>query len=74
MTYSNDSHIETLDQAKAFLDYIINEREISILPEENENLTVKDLHLFDRLTEEAQSVCEREGVDLLEIVASLVKK
>lgn len=74
MEYTNDTHIETIEQVKEFMRYLTSERELSILPEENENLTVKELNLFDRLTEEALAVCEKEGVDLYELVQQEMKK
>lgn len=74
MEYNSESHIENIDQVKDFLRYLTSDGDISILPEENEHLTVKELHLFDRLTEEALSVCEREGVDLYALTSSALEQ
>lgn len=83
MTYTQQSHIQSVKDIKAFFRYLVQERKITLQPdylfekyvsEETGERVFSDEEcaLFDRLMDEAFAVCEKLNADIYEIGVNIL--
>ncbi len=83
MTYTPQSHIQTVKDVKAFFRYLVDERKITLQPDNLFEKYVNDgdgapvfnedeCALFDRLMDEAFDVCGKYNADIYEIGINIV--
>ncbi|MBO4674213.1 MAG: hypothetical protein J5616_07675 [Bacteroidaceae bacterium] len=84
MTYTNDSHIRTVEDVKAFFHHLVDERKVSFHPDDMfENyvsceggintITLGECPKYNRLMDESFKACENEGVDIYEVGLEILR-
>lgn len=75
MNYNINSHIESVEDVKAFFHHIVDERKVNFHPDDDfadyisyENntpsFTEEEVSVYNRLMEESFAVCEKAEVDI----------
>jgi hypothetical protein len=78
MTYDKDSHIKSVEDVKAFFHHLVDERKLNFHPDDdfadyisykakNPTFTEEEVEVYNRLMEEAFSICEVAERDICEI-------
>ncbi|MCQ2253549.1 MAG: hypothetical protein MJZ61_08870 [Bacteroidales bacterium] len=78
MTYTDQSHITSIKEIKAFFKYLVRERNLALQPDSlfstyldpetgTPIFTQDECALFDRLMDEAFAICEKSNADIYEI-------
>lgn len=68
MTYTTDSHIDTVEQVKEFFRFLMVEKHININPNDEfdgmAEMSVLEVSLYGRLMNECFAVCQDAGEDI----------
>lgn len=78
MQYTEQSHITSIKDIKAFFKYLVRDRNLALQPDSLFNtyldpetgapvLSQDECALFDRLMDEAFALCEKSNADIYEI-------
>ena len=78
MTYSNDSHIKSVEDVEAFFHHLVDERKVSFHPDNMfedyvsceggvNTFTLGECATYNRLMDESFKACEKEGADIYKI-------
>lgn len=85
MKYTNNDHIASIDEVKAFASYLVNDLGVSIHPDNDfaeyvcyktgeRTFTDEEAAIGNRLMEECFEVCEKNGVDIYELLLPVLQK
>lgn len=84
MQYNKDSHINNVDDVRKSFHYIVNERNVNFNPDDmfedymsadgTNAFTPEECEIYNRLVEETFKICDKENVDIYEIVLDILKK
>ena len=82
--YNSSSSITKIDEVVRFFDYLVNERDCDLHPDDDFSeyidytngepcFTVEEVTLYNRLMDESVVVCEKNRADIYEIGMNVVK-
>ena len=78
MTYTDESHIRTVEDVQAFFHHLVDERKVSFHPDNMfedyvsceggvNTITLGECPKYNRLMDESFKACEKEGADIYKI-------
>ena len=78
MTYNVNSHIQSVEDVKAFFHHLVNERKVNFHPDDMfedyisceggiNTFTLEECAIYNRLMDESFKACEKAEVDIYEI-------
>ena len=85
MTYTQDAHIESVNDVEAFFHHLVGDHKVNFHPDDNfadyisieaktPSFTNDEVSLYNRLMDACFDVCETVGVDIYEMAISAHSK
>lgn len=83
MKYTNNDHIQNIDQVKAFASYLVNDLSVNFHPDNDfteyvcyetgeRTFSDEEAAIGNRLMDECFEVCEKGGVDIYELLLPIL--